>query len=195
MPEKIRILGISGSLRADSYNTAALRAAGELAPENTGLQIADLAEIPLYNQELRDREVPDAVARLSDAILSADAVLFATPEYNYSIPGVLKNAIDWVSRQSPQPLAGKPAAVMSASMGMLGGVRAHYDLRKILVYLDVHFINKPEVMIAQAHQKFDSSAALEDDLKLTDEVTRDFVRQQMAALCDWAGRLKRGAQQ
>lgn len=189
MADKIRILGISGSLRADSYNTAALRAARELAPENTELQITDLADIPLYNQELRDREVPAAVARLSDAIQSADAVLFATPEYNYSIPGVLKNAIDWVSRQSPQPLAGKPAAVMSASMGMLGGVRAHYDLRKILVYLDVHFINKPEVMIAQAHQKFDASGALADD------VTRDIVRQQMAALCDWSARLKREGEQ
>lgn len=189
MPDKLRILGISGSLRADSYNTAALRAAGELAPKNVELQIADIGDIPLYNQELRDRAVPDAVACLSDSIQSADAVLFATPEYNYSIPGVLKNAIDWVSRQSPQPLAGKPAAVMSASMGMLGGVRAHYDLRQILVYLDVHFINKPEVMIAQAQQKFDAEGALADD------ITRDFVRQQMAALCDWTERLKRGAQQ
>ncbi|WP_346840068.1 NAD(P)H-dependent oxidoreductase [Microbulbifer sp. SAOS-129_SWC] len=186
MSNKIRIVGISGSLRGESYNTAALRAAAELAPPNVELQIADLADIPLYNQELRDRELPAAVTQLSDAIAAADAVLFATPEYNYSIPGVLKNAIDWVSRQSPQPLAGKPAAVMSASMGMLGGVRAHYDLRKILVYLDVHFINKPEVMIAQAQQKFDASGAL------VDEMTRDFVRQQIAALCDWAERLQRG---
>ena len=179
MASEINILGISGSLRHDSYNTAALRAAQELAPAGTRIEIADLSEIPLYDQDLRDKEVPQAVEKLSAQIVAADALLFATPEYNYSVSGVLKNAIDWQSRQSPQPFAGKPAAVMSASMSLLGGVRAQYDLRRIMIFLDVHFLNRPEVMIASAHERFDAEG------KLTDETTREFVGKLVVALSEW----------
>jgi len=180
------ILGISGSLRKDSFNTAALRAASELASamdSDVTIKIADLSDIPLYDQDLRDKQVPQSVEQLTQAIQAADAILFATPEYNYSIPGVLKNAIDWVSRQSPQPFTGKPAAVMSARMSMLGGARAQYDLRRIMVFMDVHFINKPEVMIAKAHERFDS------DGHLTDEATREHIAKLLTALEVWANKL------
>lgn len=180
-----QILGISGSLRRGSFNSAALRVARALAPADMHVEIADLSQISLYDQELRDREVPAAVERLSTQIAQADGLLFATPEYNYSVSGVLKNAIDWVSRQKPQPFAGKPAAVMSASMSLLGGARAQYDLRRILVSMDVHFLNKPEVMIAQAHERFDS------DGQLTHEATRDFVAQLLVALHDWTVRIQK----
>ena len=185
MSKSLNIVAISGSLRANSYNTAALRAAQEFAPVGVNIQLASLAGIPSYDQDQRDQSVPAAVEILSAQILAADAVLFATPEYNYSISGVLKNAIDWLSRQNPQPLAGKPAAVMSASMGILGGARAQYDLRRILIFMDVHFINKPEVMIGGAHERFDAQG------KLTDESTRKHVAKQIAALADWTWQIQK----
>jgi len=183
-----RILGISGSLRRDSLNSAALRAAQDLAPNDMDIVLADLSQIPLYDQDLFDQKIPVAVEHLSRQIAEADGLLFATPEYNYSVSGVLKNAIDWVSRQKPQPFAGKPAAVMSASMSLFGGARAQYDLRRILISMDVHFLNKPEVMIAQAHERFDR------DGQLTHESTRDFVGQLLMALNDWTGRIQAGQQ-
>lgn len=183
MDNKIKILGISGSLRHDSLNSSALRAAQELAPEHIEISLADLHNIPVYDQDQRDQAVPTAVQTLSEQIQSADALLFATPEYNYSIPGGLKNAIDWISRQDPQPMAGKPAAVMSASMGLLGGARAQYDLRRVLIYLDVHFLNKPEVMIGQAHQRFEAG-------KLQDESTAQHIKALVDALAAWTQTLR-----
>lgn len=184
MTSPIKVLGISGSLRQSSFNSATLRAAQELAPTGMTIEIADLSQIPLYDQDARDKAVPAAVEKLAAQVLAADALLFATPEYNYSVSGVLKNAIDWLSRLKPMPLADKPAAVVSASMSLFGGARAQYDLRRVLIYLDVHFINKPEVMIASAHERFDASG------KLTDAPTRELLGKLVVALGDWTRRLK-----
>ncbi|WP_295797126.1 NAD(P)H-dependent oxidoreductase [uncultured Microbulbifer sp.] len=181
----LKILGISGSLRKDSFNSAALRTAAELAGDTADFTFGDLSQIPLYDQDLKDREIPAPVATLSQQILAADAILFATPEYNYSVSGVLKNAIDWLSRLDPQPFADKPVAVMSASMSLFGGARAQYDLRRILIYLDAHFVNKPEVMIASAHTKFDG------DGRLGDEDTRAHIGNLVTSLERWARRLQR----
>lgn len=181
----LKILGISGSLRKNSFNSAALHTAADLAADIAEFTFANLSQIPLYDQDLRDKQVPEAVTVLSQQILEADAILFATPEYNYSVSGVLKNAIDWLSRLDPQPFADKPVAVMSASMSLFGGARAQYDLRKILIYLNVHFVNKPEVMIASAHKKFD------EDGKLTDEETRALIGKLVTALSEWTQRIQR----
>ncbi|WP_226664638.1 NADPH-dependent FMN reductase [Microbulbifer aggregans] len=180
----IKILGICGSLRKDSFNRAALHTAAELTGEQAQISFAELAQIPLYDQDLKDKRVPDSVELLSRQVLDAEAILFATPEYNYSVPGVLKNAIDWLSRLDPQPFAGKPVAVMSASMSLFGGARAQYHLRQIMIYLDAHFINKPEVMIASAHKKFENG-------QLNDEDTRQHIGRLVSALCDWTRRLQR----
>ena len=184
MSQSIKVLGISGSLRADSYNTGALRAAQELVPVGMQITIADLSDIPHYDQDMQSQGVPEAVQTLSEQITQADALLFATPEYNHSIPGVLKNAIDWVSRLNPQPMADKPAALMSAAMGMSGGALGQYALRQTVVYLDVHFLNKPEVMIPSAHKLFDEHG------NLNDERTRQHIAKLLIALADWTQRLR-----
>jgi chromate reductase len=182
--EPVHILGISGSLRKGSYNTALLRAAAEMLPEAVTLSIADLSPIPLYNQDLMTDRFPEPVEELRGRIAQADALLFATPEYNYSLPAVLKNAVDWASRPPSQPLAGKPAAIMGASPGMLGTARSQMHLRQVFVFVDVHPINKPEVLVARAHEKFDA------DGKLTDEATRKHVRQLLESLVAWTRRLR-----
>ena len=178
---------LSGSLRRGSYNTAALRAAAEAAPDGVTVVEAGLADIPLYNADLQAACFPGAVTRLQRAIASADAVLIATPEYNYSVSGVLKNAIDWVSRTDPQPFANKPVAILGASPGAFGTARAQYDLRKMFVYLDAHLLNKPEVMISAANTRFDA------DGKLTDEATRTIIANLLTALRDWTRRLQASA--
>jgi chromate reductase len=179
-----RIAAISGSLRKASFNTAALRAAQEVAPDDIEIEIVTLEGIPLYDDDLRATGVPAAVTRLCATIASADAVLIATPEYNYSIPGVLKNAIDWVSRAEPQPFKEKAVAIMGASPGAIGTARAQYDLRKVFVYLDAHVLHKPEVMIGGAASRFDA------DGRLIDEATRKFIASQLVALQAWALRLR-----
>ena len=184
---ELTFCAISGSLRSGSYNTAALRAAAELAPDGVKFVVAGLADIPIYSEDVKAAGFPAAVARLQQAIASADAVLIATPEYNYSISGVLKNAIDWVSRTDPQPFANKPVAIMGASPGALGTARAQYDLRRMCVYLDAHLLNKPEVMIGAAHTRFDA------DGRLTDQATRTFVASLVTALRDWTHRLQASA--
>ena len=176
MSDTLTILGISGSLRKGSYNTAALHAAQELLPAGVKLEIADISQLPLYNADLQAQGFPDAVNQLGIKIRAADALLFSSPEYNYSVSGVLKNAIDWVSRLDKQPFAGKPAAIIGASMGILGTARAQYHLRQIGVFLDLRFINRPEVMIGKAQERFDA------DGKLTDTATRDLIAKQMIAL-------------
>ncbi len=186
MAHSLNILGISGSLRRDSYNTAALRVARDIAPDDMRIEFADLSQIPLYDQDQRDKKIPAAVTLLVEQVASADALLFATPEYNYSMSGVLKNAIDWVSREQPHPFAGKPAAIMSASMSFLGGVRAQYDLRRSMVYLDMHCVNKPEVMISSAHEHFDAKG------QLTDDRTRAHIKALVVALGDWTRKLQAG---
>src|SRR5437588_8330379 len=148
----ITVLAICGSLRQGSFNKAALRTAIEEKPPGMTIETADIGSIPLYNEDVRALGFPPPVERLRGQIAAADALLFVTPEYNYSIPGVLKNAIDWASRPPDQPLAGKPAAVMGASQGTTGTVRAQYHLRQIGVFVDLRFINRPEVMIANAQE-------------------------------------------
>lgn len=183
----IRVLGFAGSLRRLSLNRAALRAAGQLTPAGMTLEAVNIDAIPLYNDDLRQEGYPDAVADFRAHIASADALLIVTPEYNYSVPGVLKNAIDWASRPPSPPLVGKPTAIMGVSPGMLGTSRAQYHLRQICVFNDMHVLNKPEVMIGQAAQKFD------DDLNLVDDSTRDFVARLLDALYDWTLRLRTDA--
>lgn len=184
MATAIKLLGISGSLRKKSYNTAALRAAQTLLPDGVVLDIFDIAGIPLYNEDVNAQGFPEVVARLRHSIAAADGVLLVTPEYNYSVPGVLKNAIDWASRPPGQPFDGKAVAIMGASPGMLGSARAQYHLRQMFVYLNGMVLNKPEVMISAANKKFD------DEGRLTDEPTREIVKKLMAALAAAAGQRK-----
>ena len=185
--QTVKVLGISGSLRRGSFNTAALRAAQELAP--AGVEVAvfqSLRDIPPYDDDLRQGQgYPAPVEDLRARIKAADALLIATPEYNYSVPGVLKNAIDWASRPPEQPFDGKPIAIMGASPGALGTARAQYHLRQMFVFLNGMVLNRPEVMIAQAGTRFDAEG------RLTDEKTREFVQALLVALKDWTERLRR----
>jgi chromate reductase, NAD(P)H dehydrogenase (quinone) len=178
------ILGLSGSLRKASYNSAALRAAQELAPDSVAITLADLSAIPLYNDDVREQGLPPSVVSLAEQIATADAVLIATPEYNYSIPGVLKNAIDWASKAPAQPFRHKPVAIMGASMGMIGTARAQYDLRKVFVFLDAYVLNQPEIMISTAHTRFSADGGL------TDDKTRELIGKQIVALKEWALRVR-----
>jgi chromate reductase len=170
----IRILGISGSLRRESYNGFALRAATKLVPEGAILETFEIDGIP--NQD-EDQTPPAKVAELKRRIREADAILFATPEYNYSVPAVLKNAIDWAARPyGDNAWDGKPAAIMGASIGALGTARAQYHLRQILVFLNMFPINQPEVMIGNASARFDNEG------NLTDEHTRESISRLMLSL-------------
>jgi chromate reductase len=181
----INVLAICGSLRAGSYNRAALRTAIELKPPGMTIETADIGSFPLYNEDVRAQGFPPPVETLRRQIAAADALLFVTPEYNYSIPGVLKNAIDWASRPPDQPFAGKPVAIMGAGAGMAGTARAQYDLRRCCVFLDMHPINKPEVLIGQAQTKFDVEG------RFTDEVGRGLIRDLLVALEQWTRQIGR----
>jgi chromate reductase, NAD(P)H dehydrogenase (quinone) len=180
----IRVLGICGSLRQASFNKAALRTAIKLAPPGMTIEEADISAIPPYDEDVYAKGFPPAVETLRGQIAEADALIFATPEYNFSIPGVLKNAIDWASRPPNQPFARKPVAIIGASRGMFGTARAQYHLRQVCVFLDMHPINKPEVMIGAAQTKFDGNG------NLTDEPTRGFIAAALVALRDWTLKLK-----
>ncbi len=169
MVKTVNILGFAGSLRKGSYNRALLRAAVELAPAGCKIESFDLAGIPPVNQDL-ERTPPDIVATFKTKIRAADAILIVTPEYNYSIPGVLKNAIDWASRPyGDNAFEGKPVAMMSASIGMMGGGRAQYHLRQSFVFLNMFAVNRPEVMVPFADKKFDQNG------RLTDEQSRKLI--------------------
>jgi chromate reductase len=166
----VKILGIPGSLRKGSYNRSLIRVAQQLLPSGTTLETFDLLGIPPFNEDDEDK-VPQKVTDLKAAIRRADAILFATPEYNYSIPGVLKNAIDWASRPyGDSAWMGKPAAIMGASAGRMGTARAQYHLRQVFVYLDMDVINQPEVMVANASEMFDEQG------NLTHESSRKAIR-------------------
>lgn len=180
---KTKIIAFSGSLRAASFNTMAIKAAQQLAPAGCEIELIDYSGLPLYNQDHADQSTPPLVLDIAEKVRAADAILWATPEYNHSLPGALKNLIDWLSRQTPQPLAGKPAAIISASMGLLGGARVQAHLRQILVCLDVHVLNKPEIMMGQAHEKFDSEGHLQDT------ITQELIAAQMQALCAFSQQL------
>jgi chromate reductase len=180
----VNVLGLCGSLRQKSYNKAALQAAIELAPGDMRIDTAPIGDIPLYNADVQEKGFPAAVESLGARIQAADALLFVTPEYNYSVPGVLKNAIDWVSRLPSQPCAGKAVAIMGASPSMLGTARAQYHLRQICVFLDMHPINRPEVMIASAATKFDEHG------KLLDATTRELIGKLLVSLGAWSRQLQ-----
>jgi chromate reductase, NAD(P)H dehydrogenase (quinone) len=182
----VRVLGIAGSLRKASFNRALLRAAQELAPKEMEIVSFDLDPIPPYNEDVEKQGDPPPVAALKDAIRSADALLFVSPEYNYGIPGVLKNAIDWASRPpGKSPLTGKPAAIMGASQGTGGTIRMQLALRQTFLFTETHAMLKPEVYVARAQDKFDAEG------RLTDEKTRDFVGKFLAALVPWAQKFPR----
>ncbi len=188
MSEAIHVLGVSGSLRRGSFNTGLLRAAAGLLPEGMTLEIFDLAPIPLFNADLEAGARPEPVEAFRTCIRTADALLIACPEYNYSISGVLKNAIDWASRSKPgdpQPLDGKPAAIMGAG-GRLGTGRAQYHLRQVAVFVNLLLLNRPEVMVQSADQHFDAGGTL------TDERTRKQIRALLDALAAWTRRLRAG---
>jgi chromate reductase, NAD(P)H dehydrogenase (quinone) len=177
--KQIKILGIAGSLRKGSYNRAALHAATQLCPIDATIEVFELDGIPPFNQDI-ESPPPTIVANLKDRIRSSDSILFATPEYNYSIPGILKNAIDWASRPyGDSAWEGKPAAIMGASVGMLGTARAQYHLRQVFVFLNMFALNRPEVMIPYAADKFDKEG------NLTDAFTKGMIKQLVEALVKW----------
>jgi chromate reductase, NAD(P)H dehydrogenase (quinone) len=165
----MKVLGISGSLRQGSFNTMALRAAQKLAPAGMEITVADISRIPLYNDDVRVAGEPAEVSALKAQIRAADAVLLVTPEYNFSIPGVLKNTLDWMSRPPEPPFDGKVVAIMGASPGPVGTARVQYDLRKVLVFMNGFTVNKPEVFISFAQNKFNAQG------ELTDEPTAKFI--------------------
>jgi chromate reductase len=179
-----RILGIAGSLRRESFNKAVLRAAQKLVPQGATLESIELDGIPLFNQD-DEKSPPAKVVELKRRIREADAILIVTPEYNYSVPGVLKNAIDWASRPyGDSAWAKKPVAVMGASVGALGTARAQYHLRQMFVFLDMYAVNQPEVMISGAAQRFDAQG------NLTDETSRKLIQQLLQNLVGWCQRVE-----
>jgi chromate reductase len=184
MSQKIKVLSFAGSLRKGSYNKALIRAAIELAPQNVSIEFFDLEGIPPFNQEF-ETNPPSRVKEFKDKIRDSDALLISTPEYNYSVPGVLKNTIDCASRpKEDTPLEGKPVAIMSASTGRFGGARAQYHLRQTLVFLDMHPVNRPEVMLSDATHNVDA------DGNVTNVQTRQQIKQLLEALAAWTIRLK-----
>lgn len=176
----MNIVTIGGSLRASSYNAALVKALPELAPAGMTISEApNIGSLPHYNSDVQAAGMPKAVEQLGEFIRAADGLIIVTPEYNYSIPGVLKNAIDWLSRLPAQPFKNKAVALQSASMGLLGGARAQYHMRQVLVFVEARVFNRPEVMIATAQDKFDASG------KLVDAATRDLVGKQLGAFSEF----------
>lgn len=182
--EKIKILGFAGSLRKNSYNKAILRAATQLLPENAELEIFDLEGIPLFNEDL-EGQVPEKVTAFKAKIKAADAILIATPEYNYSMPAPLKNALDWASRPNgDNSWDGKPLAIMGASMGRFATARCQYHLRQTCVILNMQVLNKPEVMVGQVQTLVDA------DGTLTDERTKGAIKNMLVSLAAFTQQLK-----
>ena len=183
MNTPLSILGICGSLRKGSFNRMMLVAAQKLVPQDAKLEIFDLHQIPIFNQD-QETTPPPIVVEFKKRIRAADAILFATPEYNYSIPGVLKNAIDWASRPyGDSAWNGKPAAVMSASGGVFGGVRAQYHLMQSFIFLNMFAVVQPEVAMGKAAEKFDAQGNLVDD------TSKKLISQKLENLVNWTGKL------
>ena len=180
----MKILGISGSLRAGSFNTALLREAARRLPVGVDFELAQIGALPLYDEDLRQQGQPEAVQTLREQVRGADGIWIATPEYNFSYSGVLKNAIDWASRPPDQPFLGKPIGLMGASAGMLGTARAQYHLRQVFVFLNSHVLNTPEVFVGQASTKFN------DRLELIDEPTLKVLAAHTQAFVQWVQRMR-----
>lgn len=178
----LQVLGISGSLRDDSYNRALLEAARQLSGTMMEITLIEIGDLPHFDADLEAEGDPEAVKDFKKAIRAADALLIATPEYQHGIPGVLKNALDWASRPpSDSPIGGKPTAIMGATTGAFGTARAQQDLREVLIYNDCPMVMTPEVLVADAASKVDESG------EFTDEETLDFVRQLLDGLAELAG--------
>jgi len=185
----LRILGISGSSRRGSFNTALLKEAGTMLPDGVALEVFDVSSFPLFSEDL-ESSPPPKVVEFKKKVKEADAVLFATPEFNYSISAVLKNAIEWGNRPSEEDVwDGKPAAIVSASTAVRGGARAQLALRQIMVDLNMHPINAPQLYVGKAREAFDA------EMRLTDEKHRKTLRALVVALAEWARRLKRTPQE
>ena len=183
----LEVLGFSGSLRRGSFNTAALRAAGELLPPGMTLVVFDLADLPFYDGDVEARGFPEPVARVHARIARADALLIATPEYNHSIPGLIKNAVDWASRPPEgAPIQGKPVGIIGASPSQVGTARAQLDLRRVCTFAGALPMPPPEVLIGRADAKFDAEG------RLTDEPTRVHLGKFLEALAAWTLRLRSG---
>ncbi|MGE0289783.1 MAG: NADPH-dependent FMN reductase [Bradyrhizobium sp.] len=182
---RLDIVGLCGSLRAGSINRMALNLIGRSLPDGMTLEVADLRAVPFFDADLLADGFPPPVLALRERIRRAAGVVIATPEYNFSVPGVLKNALDWISRGDDQPFAAKPVAILSASPGALGGARVQYDLRKVLLFMNAHVMAKPEVFIGAAAAKFGA------DGSCTDETTRKIASDQMAAFERWIGGVRR----
>jgi len=178
MDKTIKVIGFTGSLRKQSFNKAALRAAQSLMPEGSVLEIIDLADLPFLNEDVEAMGVPEAVRKFKEKLSEADGFLISTPEYNFSIPPVLKNALDWASRGDEMPLYGKYVAIMSASPSFLGGARVQYHLRQVCVSINLKPLNKPELFIPLAHTKFDENG------NLIDEYTKNSIAKLLKALVD-----------
>ena len=184
--DHVSVVSVSGSLRKASFNRGIERALPGLAPETMNIEpLEGIGALPLYDGDIEDTHFPDEVTRMAEAIRAADGLVICTPEYNNSVPGVLKNAIDWLSRLPKQPFSEKPVALMSASTGSFGGVRSQLALRPALVTLNAHVLNRPNVLVANAKQKFDV-----DTGDLRDEDTREQIRKQLTAFEAWIRRLQ-----
>jgi chromate reductase len=180
----LKVVSLLGSLRKGSYNGAIARALPGLAPPDMTIEaLPSIRDFPLYDADLHANGFPPMVTALAARIAPADGVIIVTPEYNYSIPGVLKNAIDWLSRLSPQPFAGKPIALASGSMGMLGGARAQYHLRQSMVFLDAYVLNRPEVIVPAVQTKVDANG------ELADKAVRDIIAAELKAFSVFIRRL------
>lgn len=188
-PSQLHFVTLLGSLRRNSFNAAIARSLPQLAPEDVSISaLGSIADFPHYNQDVQEEGFPSSVLAMAEQIRASDGLIIVTPEYNYSVPGVLKNAIDWLSRVAPQPLAKKPVAIQTASPGQIGGARAQYHLRQSLVFLDAFVLNKPEAMIGQVTNKIDPQTQTQT---LTDTSTRDFLTRQISALAELARTLQK----
>lgn len=183
----LKIAGLCGSLRSASYNRMLMRLAESVMPASMHLDVLEWREVPVFDADVLARGMPAPVAALRERVRAADGLLFVTPEYNFSIPGGLKNVIDWLSRGEDQPLSGKPVAMLTATTGPLGGARMQYDLRRVMLFVNAMSLGKPEVFVGNAAAKFSA------DGQCTDEVTRKIVGTQMAAFEHWIGAVKRMA--
>ena len=179
-----KVITICGSLRKSSFNRMLANALPPLAPAGMTITPSPSIEMPLYNADVQAQGWPAAATAFADAIRAADGVIVVTPEYNFTVPGGLKNAIDWVSRMKEQPFVNKPIAIQSASQGPVGGARMQYDFRKMMVYLDAVTLNKPEIFVGMAQTKFDEKTG-----ELKDEATRNFLKQQLEAFDKFIARM------
>jgi len=185
MDKQYHFVAISGSLRKDSLNTMTLKAMQQLASQHISIEQLSIADLPIFNQDLHhDKEFPEAAFKLNEAIKGSDGVIFVTPEYNYSIPGPLKNAIDMLSRLPDQGFDMKAVAIAGASPGLLGTVRGQNHLRQVMVFVNAMVMNKPGVMIGQANTKFDK------DGNLTDEKTKEILKKFVESFAEFSDLFK-----